>query len=171
MRTTVIPAQITTVEDKIAGSLNLTQILLLMVPVFWATIVYAVFPTRMHLELYKLPLIIIVLVLCLILSLRIKGKVVINWIMLFAHYNLRPRYYLFNKNDSFLREMDLPKPEKKTAKLFNKISAKKVIKIPAASFGIQDLIKLKNYISNPDYTLSLKPDKKGGLYVALEQIQ
>ena len=42
MRTTVIPAQITTVEDKIAGSLNLTQILILMIPVFWATIVYAV---------------------------------------------------------------------------------------------------------------------------------
>jgi len=29
MRTTIIPAQITTVEDKIAGSLNMTQILIL----------------------------------------------------------------------------------------------------------------------------------------------
>jgi hypothetical protein len=37
MRTRVIPAQITTVEDRIAGNLNLTQILLLMIPVILGT--------------------------------------------------------------------------------------------------------------------------------------
>ncbi len=170
MRTTVIPAQITTVEDKIAGSLNLTQILILMIPVFWTTVVYAILPPRLHLEWYKLPVILIVLILCLILSLRIKGKVVVNWLLLVLRYNIRPRYYLFNKNDSFLRTMDLPKQENKTHKLFKKAYKKKEIKIRASTFGIKDLIKLKDYISNPNYTLSLKPDKKGGLYVALEQI-
>ena len=171
MRTTVIPAQITTVEDKIAGSLNLTQILILMVPVFWATIVYSILPPRLHLEWYKLPIILTALILCLILSLRIKGKVILNWLLLLISYNMRPRYYLFNKNDSFLRKIDLPKPENKTHKLFKKAYKKKEIKIPASAFGIKDLMKLKEYISNPSYTLSLKPDEKGGLYVALEQIR
>jgi len=35
MRTRVIPAQITTVEDKIVGNLNLMQMAILMVPIFF----------------------------------------------------------------------------------------------------------------------------------------
>src|SRR3989344_1824575 len=171
MRTTVIPAQITTVEDKIAGSLNLTQIFILMVPVFWTTIVYAIFPAPMQITWYKLPVVLAVLIICLILSLRIKDKVVLSWLVVLLRYNLRPRYYLFNKNDAYLRDLCLPEPEKRSFSLFNKALRKQEIKIPAKSFGIKDLIKLKDFIHNPKYTLSLKPDKKGGLYVALEQIQ
>jgi hypothetical protein len=39
MRTTVIPAQITTVEDRIAANLNLTQIILLLASLFVATFI------------------------------------------------------------------------------------------------------------------------------------
>src|SRR3989344_8530921 len=99
MRSQPIPAQITTVEDKIAGNLNLTQIILLMVPVFFTTAAYAVFPPQMHLAVYKFPLVLIVLFVSLILSMRIKGKVVLNWLVILIQYNVRPRYYLFNKND------------------------------------------------------------------------
>ena len=99
MRSKPIPAQITTVEDKIAGNLNLTQIMLLMVPVFFTTAAYAVFPPTMQLAIYKIPLVLVVLVLSLILSMRIKGKVVLNWLVILLRYNTRPRYYLFNKND------------------------------------------------------------------------
>ena len=81
MRTTIVPAQITTVEDKIAGNLNLTQITLLIFPAFWTIIVYALFIPRFHLSIYKLPLVILVLLVCLALSVRIKGRVVINWLV------------------------------------------------------------------------------------------
>ncbi|MDO8658747.1 MAG: hypothetical protein Q7K55_08450 [Candidatus Levybacteria bacterium] len=171
MRTTVIPAQITTVEDKIAGSLNLTQIMILMIPVFWTTIVYAIFPAPMQLTLYKLPLVFIVLILCLILSLRIKGKVVLNWLAVLFKYNLRPKYYVFNKNDVYLRDICLPEIEKRSIHLFQKAPAKKEIQIKASIFGIKELMSLRAFINNPNYSLSLKPDSKGGLYVALEQIQ
>lgn len=171
MRTTVIPAQITTVEDKIAGNLNLTQIMILMVPVFWSTIVYAIFPAPMKLALYKLPVALSVTLLCIILSLRIKGKVIVSWLGVLIRYNLRPKYYLFNKNDAYLREMYLPEFEKRSVKLFQKAPAKKEIKIKASSFGMKELIALRGFINNPNYSLSLKPDRRGGLYVALEQIQ
>ena len=46
MRSTVIPAQITTVEDKIAGNFNLVQILLMMAPVLIATLLYTIIPTQ-----------------------------------------------------------------------------------------------------------------------------
>src|SRR3990167_9406474 len=108
MRTTVIPAQITTVEDKIAGNLNLTQIMLLMVPVIWGTIVYTSLPPTMHIAWYKLPLVLLVLLLSLTLAVRIKGKVVLHWVIILLRYNTRARYYLFNKNDQTSGMMDFP---------------------------------------------------------------
>lgn len=171
MRTTVIPAQITTVEDKIAGNLNLTQIIILMIPVFFTTIVYGIFPPRLHFVLYKFPLILIALILCLILSLRIKGKVVFNWLFVLVRYNLRPKYYLFNKNDTYLRVLDLPQIQKRTYKLPTFAQHKIKSRSTNSNVGAIDIIKLKGFIKNPNYTLSLKPNKKGGLYVGLEQIQ
>ena len=42
MRTTVVPAQVTTVEDKIAGNLGLSQLLLLTLPVFGGSALFLV---------------------------------------------------------------------------------------------------------------------------------
>ncbi len=174
MRTTVIPAQITTVEDKIAGSLNLTQIVILMVPVFWTTLVYAILPPHMHLAWYKLPTVLVVVLICLILALRIKGKVVVSWLAVLFKYNLRPKYYVFNKNEAYLRELYMPEFEKKQIELlkifkFKKAEKKKAIRLKASAFGMKELLSLRVFINNPNYSISLKPGKRGGLYVSLEQ--
>jgi hypothetical protein len=171
MRSQPIPAQITTVEDKIAGNLNLTQIMLLMVPVFFTTAAYAMFPPRMHLAIYKFPLVLIVLIVSLILSMRIKGKVVLNWLVILLRYNLRPRYYLFNKNDAYLRTLDLPVFDKKPRKLFKKAPAKLEKRAPIPAFALSDLAKLQNVITNPKYSFVLKAGKKGGFNVSLGQVQ
>ncbi len=171
MRTTVIPAQITTVEDKIAGNLNLTQILILMVPVFWTTIVYTLFAPTMHLAWYKIPLVLVVLFLCLILSLRVKGKVLVEWIAVLLHYFLRPKYYLYNKNDVYLRDLDLPRVEKKPVKRFALKPAKKSANTLLPVVSIADVVKLERLIASPKYTLSFKSGKKGGVNVAFEQIK
>ena len=171
MRTTVIPAQITTVEDKIAGNLNLTQIMLLMVPVIWGTIVYTILPPTMHLAWYKLPLVLVVLILSLTMALRIKGKVVLHWVVILLRYNTRPKYYLFNKNDQTSRIMDFPVFEKSHKKVLKKAPAKQEKETHKASVSIGDLIRLEGLITSPKYSFSLKSAKKGGLYVALEQVQ
>ena len=170
MRTTVIPAQITTVEDKIAGSLNLTQILILMIPIFWTTIVYTLFFPTMRLALYKFPLILIVLFACLLLSLRVKGKVVLNWLIILLTYNLRPRYYLSNKNDSYLRTLDLPISQKKPLRLLKRTTRDEA-KQNVPKFSLREFIKFDNLIGNPKYTISYKSGRKGGINVAFEQIQ
>lgn len=171
MRTTVIPAQITTIEDKIAGNLNLTQILILMVPIFWTTIVYALLSPRMKLMWYKFPLVLIVLFICLTLSLRIKGKVVLNWLIVVLKFNIRPKFYLFNKNDTYQRVIDLPVFPKKQIKLPAIKTAKKEAVKPTPNFNISDFAKLENFIKNPKYSLSFKSAKKGGVDVAFEQIK
>ena len=71
MRTTIIPAQITTVEDKVAGSLNMTQVLILMTPILWTAIVYILLMPSMNLTSLKLVLIIISTTISGILALRI----------------------------------------------------------------------------------------------------
>jgi hypothetical protein len=171
MRTTVIPAQITTVEDKIAGSLNLTQVVLLMIPVIFTTIAYAILPPKMHIEIYKLVLVFIVLTICLILSLRIKDKVVLNWLVVLLRYNIRAKYYIFNKNDTYLRDIVLPKTHKKQTLLLEKAISRNEAKLKAKLPHIQDSLKIKNFIKNPNYSLSVRPNKKGGLYVAVNKIE
>ncbi|MEX0616708.1 MAG: hypothetical protein WD231_02745 [Candidatus Woykebacteria bacterium] len=170
MKTQVIPAQITTVEDKIAGNLNLTQIMLLLFPAFWTTVIFTVLSPRLHFTLYKLPLVLVVLILCLVLALRIKGKVVLSWVITILHYNLRPKYYVFNKNDTFMRSLDVPDLKNKVKVQAKKAEAKVEIRTkPLASIG--DLLKLDGLLSNPKYSFSFKSTKKGGMNVAFKQEQ
>ncbi len=166
MRTSIIPAQITTVEDKIAGNLNMTQIGILMTPVFLGTAIYCFFPPLMHFAIYKLIIVAFIVVVALLLSLRIKGKVVANWLGVLFTYNLRPRFYVFNKNDYYLRDLYLPPTKKTHQKAVLQKEARATTEIVS-----KDLLKLKRYIKNPKYALSLKPKKKGGFYVALNEIE
>ena len=170
MRTTVIPAQITTVEDKIAGSLNLTQIIILMIPVIWTTVVFSILPPRLHFTWYKFPIILIVLFTCLILSLRIRGNVVLNWLVVLLRYNTRAKYYLFNKNDSYLRDIVLPESKRETTKLTRRAQAKKEAQRLSPSIAIAELIKAEKLLKNGKYSIIFR-QKKGGLNVAFEQIQ
>lgn len=141
MRTTIIPAQITTVEDKIAGSLNFTQILLLMTPVLWGTLVYAIFAPMMKIASYKIWLVLVVAAICLTLALRVKEKIVAEWIAVLLKYKLRPKYYLFNKNNLSERVVDLPfvepairlkKTEAKHTNRHHELSIKELIKLEQA---------------------------------------
>lgn len=168
MKTRAIPAQITTVEDRIAGNLNLTQIVLLMVPIFWLMVVYAVLPQAMRLSWYKIPLILLVSVVSMLLALRIKGKVVLHWLVILLKYNTRPTYYLYNKNESYLRDITLPVFKTKQRKLFAKPKeALTTKKDPVIS--IAGLARLDDLITNPRFSFSIRTGKKGGLHVALEQ--
>jgi hypothetical protein len=169
MRTRIIPAQITTVEDKIAGNLSLTQLLLLVLPAFISALAYIALPPILSFSIYKLPMIFISIIICCSLAIRIKDKLIINWITIFVSYNVRPKFYVFNKNDAYLRDIDLPL-NKKSRPIFRKKvtrSAKKVI----PTISPNDLVRLDDLISNPRYRFSIKSSGKGGMHVAFEQEQ
>lgn len=168
MRTTVIPAQITTIEDKIAGSLNLTQLILLMVPVFWTTIVYTILTPAMHVVWYKIPLVFAVLVISLSLAVRVNGVVVLNWLFVIMGYKLRPKLYIFNKNDTYLKELDLPtepKPIINTAKKTRPSSVTVAHKI-----NVKDILLLQRFMKRRRMKLRYRSSAKGGLHVAFEHV-
>lgn len=110
MRTTVIPAQVTTVEDRIAGNLNLTQIVLLVASLFVNTLVYALVPEQMSFSVPKLILMAIIFAVFICLSLRIKGRVVISWLVILSAYAFRSHIYIFTKNTLFARDIEVPQP-------------------------------------------------------------
>jgi hypothetical protein len=172
MRTTVIPAQITTVEDKIAGNLNFTQILLFMTPILFSTLIYALMPVRMHLTLYKLPLILIISISCFILAIRIKGKIILQWLSILLRFNLRPKYYTFDKNDSTFRVMYVPLFEKKQFRLRKKVATQSKTNVIPAKFDIKELVQIEKLIQDPRISLSFKTNGIGGgkLNVAFKQI-
>ena len=101
MRSTVIPAQITTVEDKIAGNFNLAQILLMMAPVLIATLLYTIIPTHMSFGKGKIIFTIISAVVFLTLAIRVKSKIIGEWLVVWLRFKLRPEIYVFDKNDNY----------------------------------------------------------------------
>ncbi len=169
MKVRNIPAQITTVEDKIAGNLSLTQIVLLMIPVFWFMVVYTLFSPFMHFAWYKVPLFLIFGLASLILAIRIKEKIILSWLVILLRYNIRPKYYVLNKNDSYLREMNLVSLGKEKEKAKVKSFAKEKQSVTEKALAFRDFVRLENLLSDPRISFSIKSHKKGGLHVAFEQ--
>lgn len=168
MRSTVIPAQITTVEDRIAGNLNFTQILLLMIPVIWIAVVYSLLPPAMDMVWYKLLIMFVITLLCIVLALRIKGKLLLEWAVLVITFNLRPTYYVFDKNDSSQRSIDLPVSKKRPTFALKRVEKKKVMTV-APQIAVSDLLRVEQLLEGKSF--SLRESKKGGFDVALEQIR
>lgn len=170
MRQTIIPAQITTVEDKIAGNFSLTQIMLLLLPLFIATFIYASLPVRFEFTLYKLILMFLAFVICGMLALRVKGKVVFQWLIILLRYNLRPRYYVFNKNDSTERTIVFPfKVAKKKAILEKQLLSKESSKL--TRLKVADLVHIERVLHDPRIILSFKFARKGGMDVDISQVK
>lgn len=159
MRTTIIPAQITTIEDKIAGSLNFTQILLLMAPVLWGTLVYTIFSPVLKIAPYKIGLVLIVTAISLILAMRVKEKIIAEWLGILLSYRLRPKYYLFTKNDLTERVVDLPFME--TIKSHKKAPLQSLKK--RGELSIKELIKLEQAMNSKHLAVSFRYGGKGSV--------
>jgi hypothetical protein len=153
MRTTIIPAQITTIEDKIAGSLNFAQILLFMAPVLFGTLVYTIFLPFMKITPYKIGLVLFVALICLVLAIRVKEKIVAEWLIVLLRYKLRPKYYLFNKNDLAQRTVDLPFIE--PAQNLKKVLVKNQKKLER-ELSVKELVKLEQAMSSRRLAVSFR---------------
>ncbi len=161
MRTTIIPAQITTVEDKIAGNLNFTQLILLVIPLIINCLVYTLLPERMHLNQYKLVLMLTSFFIFAVLAIRVRGKVLIHWLILIVQYNLRPKYYIFNKNDLSGRKIEITLGKKEADAKTTKVT------ITRESSAFSDLANLEKLLTKKTESIKFKPNK-GGIYVAVE---
>lgn len=168
MKQTVVPAQVTTVEDRIVGNLGVGQMVLLSMPVLAAGIVFTILPPALHAALYKLMFLVPFAALCAALSIRIKGKIVLFWIIVRVRYNLRPQYYVFNKNTTANRQLydrvkatDLPSEEMEKVRPHRQRST-----LTAA-----ERIRTFAAMDNPAAKLAFTTDKKGKLHVRITEVK
>ena len=163
MRTTVVPAQVTTVEDRIAGNFTFTQIILLIVPLLTSTAVYILIPPRSGFNTFKLSLIATQFLVFGAMAIRIKGKLLVEWLVILLRYKLRPRLYVFTKNDQAGREIANVIKEKLIAK--EQLIDDKETALAPLSLGEQT--KIGELIDNPSLTFRFELGKKGGIDVSL----
>jgi hypothetical protein len=168
MKQTVVPAQVTTVEDRIVGNLGISQMVLLSMPVLAAGIVFTVLPPALHVALYKLMFLVPFAALCAALSIRIKGKIVLFWIVVRIRYNLRPQYYVFNKNTTANRQLydgvkttNLPGEEMEKAKPHRQ----------RTTLTTAETIRTFAAMNNPAAKLAFTTDKKGKLHVHITEVK
>jgi hypothetical protein len=167
VKTTVVPAQVTTVEDRIMGNLGFSQLALFMLPLFVGAGLFALLPPMMRGSLYKYVVIVCISLLCCILAIRIKGKIILFWLITILRYNLRPKYYLFQKSTAMYREeYKQQKPEESEEA---KNATKEKVSLPKLAF--HDAAFVLETINKPERNLRFEMTKKGGLHVRLTEIE
>ena len=168
MKTTIVPAQVTTVEDKIAGNIGMSQLLLLITPIFIGSILFVVLPPFFSYSTYKVVLIFLLSFVCASLAIRIHGKILMYWLIVLARYNLRPKFYVFNKNDVHLREPEFKIVEAEEVKpvLSEDADAK-----PTVALSLPEIVSAENIVSHPSANFRLEFNKKGKLSGHITEIQ
>ena len=168
MKTTTVPAQVTTVEDKIAGNLNASQLFLLAMSVFSGFGLYLLFPPPMKITIPKILLCSLVMLFFASLAIRIRGQILARWLVVIVRYNLRPRLYVYNKNDLFLRDTTQPKEEVDSVE---KKDRKPVVTLSDFQVPVKKLVELEKSLSDPRSALAFETNKKGGLDVRITEIK
>lgn len=168
MKTTVVPAQVTTVEDKVAGNLSFTQLLLLVTPVFIDGAIFTLLPPLFNFSILKLVIGIAVALMCMTLAIRIKGKILLSWIVVIATYKLRPKFYLYNKNNMYLRPSEQQmkaetEPKQQTASKYD-------AELLPTFISTQELVRLETAVDDPRANFHFKV-RKGGLRVHIREIK
>ena len=165
MKTTVVPAQITTVEDKVAGNLSFTQIILLILPLITSTAIYVVIPHHDKLNAIKIVLIALQFMVFGGLCLRIKGKVVMDWLLVYLRFAARPRIYIYTKADMIHRDIVQAPLEEKVSSTPKKEKAKE--EIPTV-LNFSEHLKLSELLANKGLTIGFTQAEKGGINVSIK---
>lgn len=164
MKTTVVPAQITTVEDRIAGNLTFTQLIMLVIPLITSAAIYVLIPLANHFSVIKGILIGLQFAVFGTLAIRVRGKILIDWLVILLRFKLRPRIYLFTKNDLTNRGTEsIALIEEKKA-VVKEIKAKKETR---NAVSLEDQAKIDRLLDNPSLKFRFGLGRKGGIDVSV----
>lgn len=167
MKSTLVPAQITTIEDKIAGNLSVQQLLLLSAPIFICGAIYGFIPPFFALTPFKVSLSLILFVVCAVLAIRIRTTLVIEWFIVMIRYNVRPRYYVYNKRSPYLRDTGVTVAvEPLPGVLKDQVSQNVATSVVSAS----ERVRITEILGDPRARFNLT-SRKGKLHVHITEIK
>lgn len=169
MKLSVVPAQITTIEDRIAGNLSLSQVMLLVLPIFIGTALYVALPPFYHAAVYKIALICTLSLCAGLLSIRVRGQIVLLWLITLGRYNRRPRFYVYNVNDTAGRAIwhNTSLPLEDTP--LDEAAILGAPELQRLSIAEQSLVR--SYLDDPAAHLSFRTNKRGGLRVLITEVK
>ena len=169
MKTAVVPAQVTTIEDKVAGGLGLTQLILLVIPVFMSGVVYGVLSPAFSLSAAKIILIVLLFILLGSLAIKIKGVLLVHWLLILGRYMARPGLYIYNKNSSALRNNNPSTSKKRSEPMILPQLRHRQLLTPA--LPPHEQFAIETLMNHPTSKLHFKTDKKGNLHVAISKAE
>lgn len=168
MRVSVVPAQITTVEDRIIGCLGFMQILILVSAILCGAGVFVVLPPMMGEAWYKYGIIAAVLVVGSTLSIRVRGVILAHWVSIIVRYNQRPMYYVADKNTTAYRQRDKDKDDQAHMPVHTSpgtVSRHQPVLLDASARA-----KARAVIDDPAAHIRIATDTKGGVHVRITQV-
>lgn len=166
MKQTIVPAQITTVEDKIVGNISFRQMILLITPVFFGAVCFAIIPPFLNYSPLKVVLLLVVAISMTILAIRIRGRLLIDWLAILGKYNSRARFFVVDKNT--VRRSQLPIDEQNVEHEITDQTLQTTIELDAS---ITSKRKLDELLATSDLNLIFHKTKKGGLRVSLKETE
>lgn len=166
MRSTIVPAQVTTVEDRIVGNLGVSQVLLLVSPLFLLFTFRLLLPPFGHLTSLKVTIWIAISSLLALSALRIRGTIVLFHATSIVRYMQRPTYYLFDKHSSAGRtQYTGPEALIEDARPVVSETVQRTLLLNTA-----EVANLERLLANPAANVSFD-FTKGGLRVHLTEIK
>lgn len=166
MRTTVVPAQITTVEDRIAGNLTFSQVVLLIVPLVTGLLTYVEVSPHSKLSVLKTVLVGVQFLAFGSLAIRVRGRIVAEWLAILLRFSARPRIYLATVQEAASDDY-----------LGAATAARATEQIPVKSerpalrrLDLVQQMHANNLFTNPGRGVRFVPTKKGGIDVTLSPL-
>ena len=168
MRISRVPAQITTVEDKIAGNISVQQAMLLGAPILIGFFIALIFPPSGQFVTYKIAIVLGLFVICGSLAIRIKDRIIAKWIKLFIVYSARPLYYVYDKNSNYLRSHEEPEPITETIE--NAQPIKKPVTL-TNNISPKEFVRLEQFATDVRAGMKFEVGKKGELNVHITEVK
>jgi hypothetical protein len=154
------------VEDRIIGNLGFSQMMLLILPVFIGAGLFAMLPPLMNPSTMKYVTMGVIAILCSLLAVRIKEKILVQWMVQILRYMLRPRMYVFNKNVLSGREMYATSIQQRHPEL---PLLPPTLPQKRYQLDISERVKVYSALEDPRHHLRFETNKKGVVYVRLSE--
>jgi hypothetical protein len=168
MRISIVPAQITTLEDKIAGNVSVQQAALLGIPVLFGFIIALLFPPSGQFVAYKIAIVFGLFLVCGSLAIRIKDRIVAQWLKLFVIYSARPLRFVYDKNSTYLRDSEAV--EFTQEKTVSTKSAKKPA-VTLKNITSKEFVRLEQFATDARAGMKFEIGKKGELNVRITEVK
>lgn len=166
MRISVVPAQITSVEDKIVADVSIQQAILLGSPILFGFIITSVFPPSGEFVTYKIAAVLVLFFMFSPLAIRIDDRIIIQWLKIILIYCIRPHHYIHNKNSIYLRNIESMRTN------FSKETITKNKKTTPLSSNIsqKEFVRLQHFTTDTKTVMKFEVGKKGKLNVRITEV-